>query len=107
MSSCTGTPPYPRAGFGLDLEDPTRVIGRTMSWLLAPEADYEARWQVDNVVFPCGAIAEAAKDELRLYYRRRRHLRRPGHRIDLSRPRSLPPRNLTPLLLAGRHLSAA
>ena len=52
----------------LDLEDPSIVIGRTKSWLLAPEADYEARGMVDNVCFPCGAIADFEKDELRLYY---------------------------------------
>ena len=38
------------------------------SWLLAPEADYEVRGQVNNVVFPCGAIGDIEKDELRLYY---------------------------------------
>ncbi|MCL6614779.1 MAG: glycoside hydrolase family 130 protein [Firmicutes bacterium] len=52
----------------LDLEEPERVIGRTYSWLLAPEADYEVRGTVDNVCFPCGAIADLEKDELRLYY---------------------------------------
>jgi beta-1,4-mannooligosaccharide/beta-1,4-mannosyl-N-acetylglucosamine phosphorylase len=36
--------------------------------LLNPEKDYETRGWVDNVVFPCGAIADEAKDELRLYY---------------------------------------
>jgi len=52
----------------LDLEDPSRIIGKTQSWLLAAEEDYEVRGQVDNVVFPCGAIADVDKDELRIYY---------------------------------------
>ncbi len=52
----------------LDLNDPEKVIGKTKSWLLSPEADYETKGTVDNVVFPCGALADSAKDELRLYY---------------------------------------
>lgn len=52
----------------LDLENPEKVIGKTQSWLLAAEADYEARGTVNDVVFPCGALADLAKDELRLYY---------------------------------------
>ena len=52
----------------LDLNDPGKVIGFTKSWLLMPEKDYETRGTVDNVVFPCGALADAARDELRIYY---------------------------------------
>lgn len=59
---------YYIGAFLLDLQDPERIIGKTQSWLLAPEAEYEARGTINNVVFPCGAIADIAKDELRLYY---------------------------------------
>ncbi len=52
----------------LDLKDPCRIIGKTYSHLLAPEADYETRGRTDNVVFPCGAIADYGEDTLRLYY---------------------------------------
>ena len=52
----------------LDLEHPDTIIGKTRSWLLAPEAPYETMGQVNHVVFPCGAIADESKDELRLYY---------------------------------------
>ena len=52
----------------LGLEEPTKIIGKTSSYLLMPEADYETRGTVDNVVFPCGAIADLEGDELRLYY---------------------------------------
>ena len=52
----------------LDLKDPERVIGKTQSWLLAADAEYEARGTINNVVFPCGALADPAKDELRIYY---------------------------------------
>lgn len=52
----------------LDLEEPWRVIGRTNSYLLAPEAPYERHGNCDNTVFPCGAIADCGTDTLRLYY---------------------------------------
>ncbi|MCL2003075.1 MAG: glycoside hydrolase family 130 protein [Oscillospiraceae bacterium] len=52
----------------LDLENPNKVIGRTRSYLLAPETDYEINGIVDNVCFPCGAIGDLEKDELRIYY---------------------------------------
>ena len=40
----------------LDLEDPTRIIGRTEGPLLEPETKYEKVGEVPNVVFPCGAV---------------------------------------------------
>jgi beta-1,4-mannooligosaccharide/beta-1,4-mannosyl-N-acetylglucosamine phosphorylase len=52
----------------LDLENPEKVIGKTNSWLLAPEMEYEARGTVNDVVFPCGALADPARDEIRVYY---------------------------------------
>ncbi len=52
----------------LDIEKPWKIVGRTYSYLLAPETPYERSGHVDNVVFPCGALADAENDELRLYY---------------------------------------
>jgi beta-1,4-mannooligosaccharide/beta-1,4-mannosyl-N-acetylglucosamine phosphorylase len=52
----------------LDLEEPWKVTGKTMSWLMAPEESYERHGICDNVVFPCGALADLEKDELHLYY---------------------------------------
>jgi len=52
----------------LDLDEPWRVIGKTNSWILAPKADYERAGNCDNTVFPCGALGDLDKDELRLYY---------------------------------------
>lgn len=52
----------------LDLEEPWKVIGKTKSWLLAPEERYETNGMCDNVVFPCGALADLDTDELLLYY---------------------------------------
>lgn len=50
----------------LDLKDPTKVLGRTDIPLMQPEKDYELYGDVNNVVFPCGAIM--IKDEIFLYY---------------------------------------
>jgi predicted GH43/DUF377 family glycosyl hydrolase len=65
--SCGGTK-YSIGAILLDLEKPWEVIGKTYSPLLSPEMDYELSGWVDNVVFPCGAIADHTKDELHLYY---------------------------------------
>jgi predicted GH43/DUF377 family glycosyl hydrolase len=52
----------------LDLEEPTRVLRRLSSWVLAPTAPYERTGDVPNVVFPCGLLHDETTDELRLYY---------------------------------------
>src|SRR6187455_1209359 len=38
----------------LDLQHPERCLQRGESWVFGPEAPYELRGDVDNVVFPCG-----------------------------------------------------
>jgi predicted GH43/DUF377 family glycosyl hydrolase len=52
----------------LDLNEPWKVIGKTNSYILGPEEEYEKHGNCDNTVFPCGAIADYEKDELKLYY---------------------------------------
>jgi predicted GH43/DUF377 family glycosyl hydrolase len=52
----------------LDLEDPRRVIRRGDEWVAGPRAAYEVTGDIPNVVFPCGAVLDAASGELRLYY---------------------------------------
>ena len=52
----------------LDLEEPTRVLRRLPSWILAPLEAYERTGDVSNVVFPCGLLHDPGSDELRLYY---------------------------------------
>lgn len=52
----------------LDLDEPTRVLRRLPSWVLAPTAPYERTGDIPNVVFPCGLVYEEATDELRIYY---------------------------------------
>ena len=52
----------------LDLEEPWKVIGKTNSYILAPETPYERHGNCDNTVFACGAIGDWETDELTLYY---------------------------------------
>jgi predicted GH43/DUF377 family glycosyl hydrolase len=52
----------------LDLEDPVRVLRRGDEWVAGPCAMYEVTGDIPNVVFPCGAVLDAASGELRLYY---------------------------------------
>ena len=44
------------------------MIGKTNSWILAPQEDYERAGNCDNTVFACGALGDESRDELRLYY---------------------------------------
>ena len=52
----------------LDLNEPWKVIGKTNSYILAPEMPYEQHGNCDNTVFACGAIGNEETDELILYY---------------------------------------
>ena len=50
----------------LDLEEPSRVIARTPEPILEPEEEYERVGDVDNVVFPQGAVVK--NGTLHVYY---------------------------------------
>ena len=50
----------------LDANDPRKILGRTNSPMMLPEADYELKGEVANVVFPSGALVEG--DSLKVYY---------------------------------------
>lgn len=52
----------------LDLDEPWKVIGKTQSYLMKPELEWEKHGNCDNVIFPCGVLPDYDKDELRLYY---------------------------------------
>ena len=52
----------------LDIQNPANVIGRTSSYILAPDVQYEQHGNCHNTVFACGAIADYDKDQLRIYY---------------------------------------
>lgn len=50
----------------LDLVNPRKIIGRIEKPLLKPEAEYELHGQIENIVFPSGAIIE--NNKLKVYY---------------------------------------
>jgi predicted GH43/DUF377 family glycosyl hydrolase len=50
-----------------DLEDPSKLIGRSRPAILSPREDYERTGDVPNVVFTCGAIVEE-DGEVKIYY---------------------------------------
>lgn len=50
----------------LDRHDPTRVLYRSMEYLLAPATPYECMGDVPNVIFPCAALTEG--DKVCVYY---------------------------------------
>jgi predicted GH43/DUF377 family glycosyl hydrolase len=53
----------------LDLEDPSRVVGKMRDCLMWPQEPYERSGQVDNVVFPTAAVVFGDHpDELKIYY---------------------------------------
>ncbi len=50
----------------LDLENPRKIIGRTIWPILVPETHYERYGLVNNIVFPSGALIE--KDTVKIFY---------------------------------------
>jgi beta-1,2-mannobiose phosphorylase / 1,2-beta-oligomannan phosphorylase len=52
----------------LDLQEPTRVLGRLPGWVLSPREEYERNGDVPNVVFPTGLVHDSATGIVRVYY---------------------------------------
>ena len=50
----------------LDFKDPSKVLARRKVPILQPETSYELYGQVNNVVFPCGAVVIG--EDLFVYY---------------------------------------
>ena len=50
-----------------DLDDPSRIIGVSDTWILQPEQPYELTGYVPNVVFTCGAVPED-DGTVKIYY---------------------------------------
>lgn len=50
----------------LDKNDPYNVLAKTAAPLLSPQEPYECKGDVNNVVFPCGAIVDQGR--LYIYY---------------------------------------
>lgn len=65
--SCAGC--LYRLGLALfDLNKPELCLKRGNEWIFAPEAPYEQRGDVDNVVFPCGYTIAPDGDTIKIYY---------------------------------------
>jgi len=52
----------------LDLEEPWRVLRRSDEWVLGPRAPYERIGDVNDVVFPTGAVIHKETNQFNLYY---------------------------------------
>jgi predicted GH43/DUF377 family glycosyl hydrolase len=58
-----------RLGLALfDLEKPEKRLLRGDSWIFGPEAEYERRGDVNDVVFPCGYTMNPDGDTINIYY---------------------------------------
>jgi len=51
----------------LDLES-LEVIHRSRNWVFGPKESYERVGDVDDVIFPCGAVVDEKTNELLVYY---------------------------------------
>jgi beta-1,4-mannooligosaccharide/beta-1,4-mannosyl-N-acetylglucosamine phosphorylase len=52
----------------LDIDNPSVVKYRCNNFILTPEAWYEERGFVPNVIFPCAALADAETGRIAIYY---------------------------------------
>jgi beta-1,4-mannooligosaccharide/beta-1,4-mannosyl-N-acetylglucosamine phosphorylase len=52
----------------LDLDEPWKVMYRTKPYLMSPQKLYEQVGDVQNVVFPCAALTDAATGRIAIYY---------------------------------------
>ena len=52
----------------LELENPGKVLRRSDEWIFGPTEAYERDGDVDDVVFPCGWVADEQTGLLRMYY---------------------------------------
>ncbi len=66
-STCNGFV-YSIGGAILDIDEPSKVKYRCETYLLTPEASYEERGFVPNVVFPCATICDAETGRIAIYY---------------------------------------
>jgi len=52
----------------LDLEEPWKVLRRSDEWILGPRESYERIGDVNDVIFPSGAVVHKETNQLNLYY---------------------------------------
>ena len=52
----------------LDKNEPWKVLYRTKDMVMGPEEHYERAGDVDNVIFPCAALADSDTGRIAVYY---------------------------------------
>jgi beta-1,2-mannobiose phosphorylase / 1,2-beta-oligomannan phosphorylase len=57
---------YSLGAIALDIQDPSRLIGRSREPIMRPETSYEREGFFGGVVFTCGAVVDG--DQVRVYY---------------------------------------
>ena len=67
LTSCNGFV-YSAGAMLLDLDEPWKVMYRTKPYLISPQKLYEQVGDVQNVVFPCAALTDAATGRIAIYY---------------------------------------
>lgn len=67
LTSCNGFV-YSMGAALLDIDQPWKVIYRTVPYLLHPQKIYELVGDVPNVAFPCAAVFDAATGRIAIYY---------------------------------------
>ena len=67
LTSCNGYV-YSIGAALLDIDEPWKVLYRTEPYLMSPQKMYECVGDVPNVVFPSGALHDAATGRLAIYY---------------------------------------
>jgi len=68
VKNTAGGPVYRLGVAMLDLEDPSKVIGRSAVPVLSPREYYERIGDVGNVVFSCGAVVNGFNNSVKVYY---------------------------------------
>ena len=59
---------YSIGGALLDIDNPSKVLYRTGSYILTPEEDYEIVGFVTNVIFPVATLSDAKTGRIAIYY---------------------------------------
>ena len=67
INTCNGFR-YSMGAAILEENDPTKVLHRTMAYLLPPAAPYELAGDEPDVVLPCAALHDLEQDKVSVYY---------------------------------------
>ena len=67
LTSCNGFV-YSVGASLLDIDQPWKVLHRTIPYILSPQKIYECVGDVPNVAFPCAAVCDAPTGRIALYY---------------------------------------